>query len=302
MMNNASNKITVTVAIDVPAYASIEVDAGAALTSDFLESLARSANESAVFEPNWEGAEGLRIVDVKDSNDELVDGLVDLNINSNYSDFGRYTELYLKGKMTLDQLVDCALVCKIVADKKGVSLAPVDIAVQVLNGCVSSVDVIASNYVNVTATIVDHDDEDTPNYSLDDANVRVDKVKAGNIESLSLEVLEGTLGALVKQFEDDVSEKGIFEVLSSQKCWEESSEENADEIIFESTLESDYDDGELSFILKFDRDQIDQKEIMASVCVIKVNYHDENDRAVLLDCNLYATNLIRHLIEENEIQ
>lgn len=301
-MNNASNKITVTVAIDVPAYASIEVDAGTALTSDFLESLARSANESAVFKPNWEGAEGLRITDVKDANDELVDGLVDLNINSNYSDFGRYAELYLKGKVTLNQLVDCALVCKIVNDKEGVSLAPVDIAVQVLNGCVSSVDVVASNYVNATAIIIDHDDEDTPNYSFDGSGVRVDKVKAGNIESLSIEVLEGTLGALVKQFEDDVKENGILEVLLSQECWEEASAENLDEIIFESTLESDYEDGELSIILKFDRDQIDQKEIMASVCVIKVNYHDENDRAVLLECNLYATNLIRQLIEENEIQ
>lgn len=295
-----SNQIKVTVAVDVPAYATVKVPAGTQLTDDNLVNIARKANENIVFEPNWDNVEGLRITEIIDQHGESIDELQDISIDSNYSDFGRQAELFLKGKISLKNFISAAKTLKIINDENQVSLPEVKVGVQVLNGCVSSVDIIGNEYLKGVATIIDHDEgENTPNFTIDGTDVRVDDVQMGNIVSYELNDLEGSVGALIKKFHEDVEENGIHEVLLLKDDWEISSEDDADEIIFEAEEVADRDDGNLAFVLKFDRDQLGCGEIMASIEVIKVNDYDENDREVIFEDNLYATELIHRLMEEN---
>jgi hypothetical protein len=270
------------------------------LSYENLKAIAEQADSNAVFEPNWDLTESLRIVCATDENDEEIEGCVDVQFETNYSDFGRQAELFLKGKISLQNFVSAAKTLKIIDDENQVSLPEVKVGVQVLNGCVSSVDIIGNEYLKGVATIIDYDEgENTPNFTIDGTDVRVDDVRMGNIVSYELNDLEGSVGALIKKFHKDVEENDIHEVLLLKDEWEVSSDDDADEIIFEAEEVADRDDGSLSFVLKFDRDQLGCGEIMASIEVIKVNNYDENDREVIFESNLYATDIICRLMEEN---
>lgn len=118
------SEITITLAVDVPAYATVKVPSGTELSNEALERLIRSADEECEYEPYWEAVEGLRIVSAVDQNENPINELQDISIDSHYSYFGRQAELFLRGKIPLEEFVSAAKTLKIINDESQVAYSP----------------------------------------------------------------------------------------------------------------------------------------------------------------------------------
>lgn len=118
------SEITINVAVDVTAYTQVKVPAGTELTDENLINIAQNASDNKVFEPDWDSAQSLRILSVIDQNGQLISDLQDISIERNYFDFGQQAELFLKGKISLQNFVSAAKTLKIINNESQVVYSP----------------------------------------------------------------------------------------------------------------------------------------------------------------------------------
>ncbi len=292
--------IIVTVGKDVAAYAEVRVPQGTDLDNAMLRQIALEADRNEVFTPNWENSNGLRIVCVSGSENSEDNNICDIQVESGRLDLGMEAELFLKGKISLDQFVEKAISLRGIKEKE-VKLQPIDVYAEFVDGNIGSVKTTSKHFAGSLIEII-HDCEENNDYEIDGMEVAVSRYTVDKaVGGINLLPLKGTIEYMVAKLKSDVEENGLVQVLEQLEDLELSSEDDDESIIVETCLLDKYDNNEISFVVTLDRDQLTFQEIMASVTVIKVDHYDENGREVLFEESAYLTNLINKLIEQDII-
>lgn len=118
------SEITITVGRDVPSYATVRVPVGTLLSHEALHAIALKAEEEKVFEVVHNAATGLRVVCATTEDGISLEGCDDVTFEPNYYDFGQQAELFLKGKISLQNFVSAAKTLKIINDESQVAYSP----------------------------------------------------------------------------------------------------------------------------------------------------------------------------------
>lgn len=107
-------KLIITLGQDLSAYATIEVSAETDLSDESLAAIARKAveDEGTVFDEDWSTVNALRIVFVQDEKGQTIRS--DIPVESSCYEGGAALQLYLKGAIGVEALVNSAIKAKLI--------------------------------------------------------------------------------------------------------------------------------------------------------------------------------------------
>jgi hypothetical protein len=122
-------KLIITLGQDLSAYATIEVPAETDLSDENLAAIARKAveDEGAVFDEDWSTVNALRIVLVQDEKGQTIRS--DVPVESSCHEGGAALQLYLRGAIGIEALVNSAIDAKLI-DSAGGGAALAAVAAQ----------------------------------------------------------------------------------------------------------------------------------------------------------------------------
>lgn len=104
--------ISITLGVDLSAYATIEVPADTDLSEANLIEIAKKASDDEVFYPEWDTSTALRIVTVQDGENKKL--FSDIPVDASVYDAGYALQSFLSGNTTLSALVASAVQAKII--------------------------------------------------------------------------------------------------------------------------------------------------------------------------------------------
>ncbi len=112
-------KLIITLGQDLSAYATLEVPAETDLSDENLAAIARKAveDEGTVFDEDWSTVNALRIVLVQDEKGQTIRS--DVPVESSCHEGGAALQLYLRGAIGIEALVNSAIEAKLIDSAGG---------------------------------------------------------------------------------------------------------------------------------------------------------------------------------------